>query len=363
MKLFWFIEHPTHYHVDLLNSIYKEYPDLIVICYKQILKSHPWTSAFSSEFPILYFDKNKKKVLLMLFKSILKDKRAIFLIAGWNRLFYLVLIMLITIFNRKLILWSDTPALPLKKFILKKKLRDFFLNLVFSRKNALFFLTGQIGIQHAKKIWKLRANQVYNFPFVTNNDYFNSSNKPFFNNEIIFISSGRILLSHKGYDLAVLAFEQLVKSGYTKFKYLIAGTGPDTKYLENLIKDKKLENHIFLKGWIDFEELSGFYNSGQVFLHPSHIDPYPNSVLEAMSCGLCVIASESAGSAKDRIVDGFNGFLHVRGSVTDLVNKIKIVMDNPEAIKRTGKEARKTALNWDVNYNLNQLDLSFKSFI
>ena len=68
-------------------------------------------------------------------------------------------------------------------------------------------------------------------------------------------------------------------------------------------------NEVKLLGWIDYRDLPSFYNSGHLFLHPSRFDPFPNAVLEAMSCGLPVLGSDQAGSVIERVIDNENGLI------------------------------------------------------
>lgn len=55
------------------------------------------------------------------------------------------------------------------------------------------------------------------------------------------------------------------------------------------------------------EELAIFYRSGDILLYPSINDCSPNVVLEAMSCGMPVVATDSGGTSELIIKEDIKG--------------------------------------------------------
>ena len=99
------------------------------------------------------------------------------------------------------------------------------------------------------------------------------------------------------------------------------------------------------------------YNSSNLFLHPSNLDPFPNAVLEAMASGCLVCTSDKAGSGKERIKHRQNGFLHKAGDVQNLVDVLSEILTlQDDTVKLIRKNSRQTALKWDFNYNINLLN-------
>lgn len=85
-----------------------------------------------------------------------------------------------------------------------------------------------------------------------------------------------------------------------------------------------------------------YYNNATVFVLPSLTNSFPRVTLEAMSCGLPIIITEGVGS-KDIIEDGKEGFI---GPIRDsglLAERIQYFYDNPDEVKRMGRNARKRA--------------------
>ena len=83
---------------------------------------------------------------------------------------------------------------------------------------------------------------------------------------------------------------------------LIAGTGPYEAELKAAFPEAKYT------GWIDHNILPEIYGSADLLLLPSRFDTFSCVVLEALSCGVPVIAYNTKGP-KDIIQNSKNGFL------------------------------------------------------
>ena len=92
------------------------------------------------------------------------------------------------------------------------------------------------------------------------------------------------------------------KEKMTGLKMLIAGTGPYEAELKAAFPEAKYT------GWIDHNILPEIYGSADLLLLPSRFDTFSCVVLEALSCGVPVIAYNTKGP-KDIIQNSKNGFL------------------------------------------------------
>ncbi len=93
-----------------------------------------------------------------------------------------------------------------------------------------------------------------------------------------------------------------IREDMPEVKLAIAGKGPAEKELK-----KKLPDAIYL-GWIEHDKLPEIYSAADMFILPSRFDTFGCVVLEALSCGLPVIAYKTKGP-KDIVKNGENGFL------------------------------------------------------
>ena len=72
----------------------------------------------------------------------------------------------------------------------------------------------------------------------------------------------------------------------------IVGDGPERDAIRAVIEELKMSESVTVKGWLNKEELRREYQQADCYLNCSSYEGMPNTVLEAMSCGLPVIASD-----------------------------------------------------------------------
>jgi glycosyltransferase involved in cell wall biosynthesis len=92
--------------------------------------------------------------------------------------------------------------------------------------------------------------------------------------------------------------------------------------------------------------LAGHYRSASVFVFPSLVEGLPLVALEAMACGLPVVATrEAVGS--DLVQDGVEGFLVPSRDVEALAEKLEWCRTHPEGLAEMGRAARRRAEQQD----------------
>ena len=92
-----------------------------------------------------------------------------------------------------------------------------------------------------------------------------------------------------------------------------------------------------------------------IFVHASTSpDPFPTTVLEAMSMGKPVIASKSGG-VLEQIEDGKDGILVTPNNSEELAHELDILISNPVRAENLGKEGRLSVMkkfNWERSINM-----------
>jgi len=129
---------------------------------------------------------------------------------------------------------------------------------------------------------------------------------------------------------------------------LVVGSDDRNAY-ESLIRTLKISEQIrFLE---PSSQVIQFYAAADVYVGPSLEDAYALPILEAMACGLPVIASSRAG-ASEIIRDGQNGFvLRDPENASELTQLLRKIHSDPALQVKVGEEAAQTAAEhtWDRN--------------
>lgn len=113
----------------------------------------------------------------------------------------------------------------------------------------------------------------------------------------------------KGIAEAISAFKLITKT-FPKARFWIIGSGDKAyiKYLENLVKRKKLVNQVKFFGFVSEKEKFAYLARAHLLLHPSKREGWGLVVHEANSVGTPVVAYDSPG-LRDIVRNGVNGRL------------------------------------------------------
>jgi len=102
------------------------------------------------------------------------------------------------------------------------------------------------------------------------------------------------LVSAKGFDRLIDAIA-LLRKDENRLKLFIIGEGSEQRALESRISNLKLENCVRLLGAKPQAELADWYSAADLFCLASHREGCPNVILEALACGLPVVAADVGG--------------------------------------------------------------------
>ena len=155
-----------------------------------------------------------------------------------------------------------------------------------------------------------------------------------------------------GNDWKKKGLEPLIRAcaefGDKSWKLLVVGSDARSPY-EKLARELGVGDRVcFLSPNVDVLK---FYAVADVYVGPSLEDAYGLPVLEAMACGLPVIASSQAG-VSEIIRHGENGLiLSDPLDVDEIKQALRSLLDNPELRRRLGEEAHRTAQGetWERN--------------
>lgn len=150
------------------------------------------------------------------------------------------------------------------------------------------------------------------------------------NNKIVLLTVGE-LISRKNYETVINSMKNLIDSGYKNVLFLICGSGDLENKLKEQVKLLKLDKYIKFLGYRN--DVSELLSISDIFVFPSFQEGLPVAVIEAMTSGLPIIASNIRG-VNDLIENGKGGYLGNPKDVDFFANSIiKLINNRDERIK------------------------------
>ena len=128
----------------------------------------------------------------------------------------------------------------------------------------------------------------------------------------------------------------------------IIGDGYYKDKLISLIKKNNLTDRVKLLGYINNADLDQYLKAADIFILPSIGDSFGIVFLEAMACGLPIIAAKAGGVA-EVVKNGFNGLLAEPNDLDSLKKAIIELKNNPDERVKFGLNslARVKEFNWE----------------
>lgn len=155
-------------------------------------------------------------------------------------------------------------------------------------------------------------------------------------NEFLFL--GRIGHRKGIYDLLDV-FEELVKD-FKDIKLYVGGDG-EVEKLQNLIKEKQLENVVEYIGWTSGENKEKYLRDCSFYILPSYNEGMPMSVLEGMAYKNVTLSTYVGGIPK--VIQNLeNGIIINPGDKESMYNYLKQLLQDENLRRKLSNNARKT---------------------
>lgn len=154
-------------------------------------------------------------------------------------------------------------------------------------------------------------------------------------------------------DLAINALLLLQKSSLLQLELHICGSG-------SLEHDLRLiaNESVFFKGKIEQNAIPTFLQSMDIFLNTTEFESFGVSTIEAMACGVPVVAHNTGGSS-EIITHNETGILYAPNEVENVAKALLELIINPNNAKNMAKQAR---LCVQQNYELSKISQQIKVF-
>jgi len=150
------------------------------------------------------------------------------------------------------------------------------------------------------------------------------------NDKVIF-SVGR-LVELKQFNILIQAAKDLPSDA----RIVIVGNGPEAKKLANLVTEHEVGERVILLG--ERSDVEQLLQLADVFTLVSRTEGLSRSILEALSAGLPVVASDVGGNS-DLVENGKNGMLIKLENISSVGTVLKDLLENPERLSAMGKES------------------------
>lgn len=150
------------------------------------------------------------------------------------------------------------------------------------------------------------------------------------------------LIPKKGLVTSIHGFA-MFRERHPDATFVIAGDGPMRGELQALVSRLGLGHCITFPGFLSQAKLHALYLSSHIFAHPSELmadsnqEGVPNSMLEAMSTGLPVVATLHGG-IPEAVVDGVSGFLVEEKNPQAVCEALCKIADSGDAWLQMGRE-------------------------
>lgn len=277
-------------------------------------------------------------------RKLIKLNLDILIIPGWYGFSNNWALILTILFRKKSILLSDSNHYDFKR----GKLKEYVKKIIASKYSGAI-----VGGKSAKN-YLLSMDFKKPIFFGSNcidNDYFaNASHKAqlgTIKSEYFFVVSR--LIKKKNIFFIIEAYEEYLKEvGNDFIPMFIAGDGELYKELEVYLKIQKLNDKVFLKGFIQYDELPRYYANARVFILASTSEQWGLAVNEAMACSLPILLSTKCGCGDDLLIDNVNGFLFNPRVLKSLSNRMVTMGLNDKKAKEMGRRSYEIVENYSI---------------
>lgn len=271
-----------------------------------------------------------------------KHSPDIVITGGYHQPGFLSAMIYAKLFKKRIILWCESNKYDLRtNNPLKAAYKRWFI-----RNASSYIVPGRASYEYIVSLGA-SAERIHMAPNAVDNDYFSrlceeyKLNKERLKREkgypgrlIIYV--GRIIEAKGVLDL-IKVFQRLCAL-VPDLGILLVGSGPDKERYMDFCASNNIKN-VFFTGFIQPDELPLYYALSDVFVLPTHHEPWGLVLNEAMICGLPVISSAVAGAAADLVINGRNGHIFKKQDLYALTQCLMHILNNKEERISMGKES------------------------
>lgn len=146
----------------------------------------------------------------------------------------------------------------------------------------------------------------------------------------------------KNVETLVEAVGKLSQMDVGEFELNLVGEGEQRPVLERIVSELGLTRRVKFAGWVARDQIADHYRLADVFVTATTWEGMPNTVLEAMACGLPIVGTQASG-LHELVRDGLNGYLVPTKDPEALAQALARLMGDGYERRRMGRESRRLA--------------------
>jgi len=170
----------------------------------------------------------------------------------------------------------------------------------------------------------------------------------------VMIGTACRLIEAKGVRDLIIAFSQL-KEEFPGVRLEVAGDGPERNELLRIAREHGVSEQVNFLGWID--DLRPVLRTWDIFALPSYDEGLPVVILEAMSEGLPVVAT-NVGGMPELVEDGRTGYVVAPGNIDTLCTALRRLATSSQLRIQQGDQGRQRA---ETKFSVQQMAAEIES--
>jgi glycosyltransferase involved in cell wall biosynthesis len=176
---------------------------------------------------------------------------------------------------------------------------------------------------------------------------------------------GRVEIRRKGLDVLLAAWARLcaARSGSgSDLRLLLIGAGADAERFRSMLREQRLPGVLWVDSYVlDRDRMRLHLSAADVHAFPSRHEGFPVAPVEAMACGLPLVASDAPGIPD--ILEGgeeHGGIMVPRDDADSFAAALGALLDDPLRAQDLGRRARARA---EQSFSLAAVGNQLRSFL
>jgi glycosyltransferase involved in cell wall biosynthesis len=376
MRLAYLVTHPIQYQAPLLGRITAESDIDLTVFFESDISLGPFLDrgfgtevrwdvpllkGYQSRFLPALGRRNKitfgQPLNYGLAKQLIEGRFDALWVHGYMRWFHWTAMVQAKRLGMRVLVRDEPNAISSRRGMAKKVFKRWFFSML-QRVTDGFLTIGTLNREYYAQNG-IDSRRIYSMPYCVDNSLFQSLAHGYalHRNQLraslglkpgrpIILYAGKFMPRKAPLDL-VRAYIDMSPDGVREPNpyLLFVGDGEERRTAEVSAAEKHWESIKFL-GFKNQTEIPAYYDLCDVFVMPSHEEPWGLVVNEAMNAGRPVIVSDRCGCHPDLVRDGLNGYVYRTGDVSHLTEVLRRVLADPDRRRTMGEQSLRIINRW-----------------